>query len=389
MRATGGYNSLTREKTKTLNTRSAAQDAEAGSRGPKTESAGPMWRWEALVYVVCWAVLNAAPTQSQDSCGTATPSAMCTPKGLYSSSNHSAGGANVPRVLYAEHFGGPEDDWGDRINAAIQASFAAAPPAVIMLPMGVLNISKPLKLWRQRKSHDVDTTAANVSAFADLGAVWESIKGGEPSDLARGFHLRGVPGGGYASSALSTRLRWTGANDSVMLDMPAPWHCHISDLMLDGAGTEGLVGIRYRAGYEFGVNGGKVNTFERLSIFSLHVAIEVGGPMIPDLVSSSFRNLEIHDINVGLRFFGGNVAEMWVSELMIASFVSAGIELRGYAIRTARPRSAADTPPTRPPLQDADGREIFVEQLPAWALAHDGAVLACPPCVLCPCASLC
>ena len=98
---------------------------------------------------------------------------------------------------------------------------------------------------------------------------------------------------GYASSAGATHLRWTGANDSVMLDMPAPWHCHVSDLMLDGAGTPGVVGIRYRAGYEFGTNGGKSNVFERLSLFGLHVGFEVGGPLIPDLVGTSFRNLEV------------------------------------------------------------------------------------------------
>ena len=195
----------------------------------------------------------AAGAPAASSCATATPSTSCTPLGLFTSRNTSvhasiAGGANVPRVLYAEHFGQPQDDWGHRINAAIQASFATAPPTIIELPVGVLNISVPLKLWRQEVHAEKDTTADNVSAFADIGAVWESIRGGDPSDLARGFHLRGVPGGGYASSELSTRLRWTGANDSVMLDMPAPWHCHISDLMLDGVETEGLIGIRYRAG---------------------------------------------------------------------------------------------------------------------------------------------
>ena len=57
---------------------------------------------------------------------------------------------------------------------------------------------------------------------------------------------------------------------------------------------------------EFGANGGKMNVFERLSIFDMHVAIDVGGPLIPDLVGSSFRNLEIHDVDVGLRFFVRN-----------------------------------------------------------------------------------
>ena len=41
--------------------------------------------------------------------------------------------------------------------------------------------------------------------------------------------------------------------------------------------------------------------------------------------------------------------------------------------------SQASEPPARPPLVDADGFEIFVEQIPTWALEHDPAVLACPP----------
>ena len=68
---------------------------------------------------------------------------------------------------------------------------------------------------------------------------------------------------------------------------------------------------------EFGANGGKMNVFERLSIFDMHVAIDVGGPLIPDLVGSSFRNLEIHDVDVGLRFFVRN-QPLWIAQLSIA-----------------------------------------------------------------------
>jgi hypothetical protein len=210
------------------------------------------------------------------SCGGGASPQLCTPQGLYTARGTVRDGVNLPRVLYAEHFGAETDDWGTRINLAIQASFVGGGATIIELPVGLLNISVPVKLWRLRRSAHADTTASNVSEFADIGAVWEAVKGGEPSDAARGFHLRGVAGGGYASATLSTRLRWTGANNSVMLDMPAPWHCRVSDLMLDGGGTAGLIGIRYRAGYEFGLNGGKINTFERLSIFAMHVGIEVG-----------------------------------------------------------------------------------------------------------------
>jgi hypothetical protein len=101
--------------------------------------------------------------------------------------------------------------------------------------------------------------------------------------------------------------------------------------------------------------------------------------MIPDLVGSSFRNLEVHDVDVGLRFYGGNVAEMWLSESMLDHWRVAGVQLLGYAIRTARPRNSSRAAAVAPPLQDADGREIFVDSIPAYALAHDGAVLPCPP----------
>ena len=82
----------------------------------------------------------------QQNCSTSTAQPLCTPTGLFTARNSSksgrlANGANVARVLFAEHFGSDADDWGDRINAAIQASFAGAPPATIELPAGTLNIS--------------------------------------------------------------------------------------------------------------------------------------------------------------------------------------------------------------------------------------------------------
>jgi hypothetical protein len=312
-----------------------------------------------------------APPLPSDLCASEVPQSRCTPRGVFTSRNATgqqiAGGANLPVVLFAEHFGTSADDWGDRINAAIQAAFSIASPATIELPVGTLNVSVPIKLWRMRHTAHANTMASNVTPFANVGAVWESIKGGEEADLPRGFRLNGVAGGGYASSSLSTRLRWTGANDSVVIDLPAPWHCALSDFMIDGAVSSGVIGIRYRAGYEFQSNGGKSNVFERLSLFGLHVAMEVGGPLI-------------HDVDVGLRFFGGNVAEMWVSECMLAQWRVAGIQLLGYSIRTARPRpTQAGEQPTAPPLRDADGREIFVEQLPNYTIDHDPAILSCPP----------
>lgn len=73
-----------------------------------------------------------------------------------------------------------------------------------------------------RKTAHVDTSADAVDSFAALGEVWSAVKGGDVGDLAKGFHIRGVSGGAHASAHLSTKLRWNGANDSVMIDMPAP-----------------------------------------------------------------------------------------------------------------------------------------------------------------------
>jgi hypothetical protein len=86
-----------------------------------------------------------------------------------------------------------------------------------VLPLGTLNISVPIKLWRVRKSTHADTSADAVENFAALGEVWSAVKGGDVGDLPKGFHLRGVSGGAHSSAHLSTKLRWNGANDSVMI----------------------------------------------------------------------------------------------------------------------------------------------------------------------------
>jgi hypothetical protein len=50
------------------------------------------------------------------------------------------------------------------------------------------------------------------------------------------------------------------------------------------------------------------------------------------------------DVDVGIRFFGANVAEMWVTDIWLGHWREAGIELRGYSVRTARNASAKGTP---------------------------------------------
>ena len=58
------------------------------------------------------------------------------------------------------------------------------------------------------------------------------------------------------------------------------------------------------------------------------------------------------------------MAEMWVSDSLLGHWRGAGVQLRGYAVRTARNSSTAHTTAGIPVLRDADGREIFVEMVP-------------------------
>jgi hypothetical protein len=160
----------------------------------------------------------------------------------------------------------------------------------------------------------------------------------------------------------------------------APWAVTIKNLILDGSYTPGLIGIRYRAGYSHGVNGGKANLFENIGLHAMDTAVHVGGPLLPDLVGSSFRQLTIWDVRVGFRFFGANVAEMWLSDTKFNNYTEAGVQLVGYGIREARMMAARGTKPpsgSASVLADADGHEIFYEQVPKYARGQR--FLPCPP----------
>ena len=109
--------------------------------------------------------------------------------------------------------------------------------------------------------------------------------------------------------------------------MPAPWRCRLSDFAIDGQSTPGLIGVRYRPGYEFGRNGGKENTFERISVRGVDVGFDVGAPLNPDLVASRFAQLETYDTRIGVRFSGGDVISHWLSESSI-SFTEVGVKLQ-------------------------------------------------------------
>jgi hypothetical protein len=84
-------------------------------------------------------------------------------------------------------------------------------------------------------------------------------------------------------------------------------------------------------------------------------------------------------VEVGLLFFGANVAEHWVTECKYNNFTKAGIQLVGYSEREARPVAARGTKPAvnQPVLTDAAGNEIFYEQIPKYA--QNERMLPCPP----------
>ncbi len=263
-------------------------------------------------------------------------------------------------VVYAEAM--PGETWSEKINAAVQRALGGGAGGEVVLPPRWLEIDRPIKLWRQRTGADTDTRAEGVE-LGDLAAVYESIRGGRIQDLPRGLVLRGAAGG-------ATRLIWTGGPNQVVIDLPAPWYCEVRNISIDGNNTEGLVGIRYRAGWEFGTNGGKCNLFEGIRLTRMDVGFHVGGPFGPDLVAGEFRNIQISAVREGFRFVGANVAEMWLSGIMITNYDECGFNLITHSGRVVRGIAERDTPTEENVLRDADGREIFLEQIPETAIAQ-------------------
>ena len=260
-------------------------------------------------------------------------------------------------VVYADRMEG--ETWSEKINAAIQRALAGGATATVVLPPRFIEIDQPIKVWRQRVGDGVDTRAEGVE-LANLGETMASIKGGRSQDVARGLEIRG------AGSGVS-RLIWTGGPNQVVIDMPAPWDCSVNSLSIDGQNAEGLIGIRYRAGWEFGINGGKRDTFEDIVITRVHTGIHVGGPFIPDLVGTDLRNINVSACVDGLRFVSGNVAEMWVSNAMITGYEGAGFRLLGTTGRAVRTLAERDQEPDVPVFTDSYGHEIFLEQIPEEA----------------------
>jgi len=260
-----------------------------------------------------------------------------------------------PYRIYVEAM--PGDNWDEKIQNAVNRATGTWSGAEIILPGRTIELTQPIRLWRQRKidHRNIDTTADGV-ALAYLGNSYTAIKGGTGADLPRGITLRGTSRG-------ATNLLWKGEPEQVVIDMPAPWYCKVSDLTIDGANTEGLIGIRYRAGWEFGRNGGKHNRFENITITRVDVGFDIGGPFLPDLVDGIFQMIRVEAARIAFRVIGANVAEMWFREISIGTVQEAGFKLSGYSARLFRSIKEKDTPTSEIVVTDSDGREIFLEQV--------------------------
>lgn len=267
---------------------------------------------------------------------------------------HTRGDMGRAYTVYVEQM--PGESWDEKIRNAVNRAVFNGMGAEVVLPPSHLRITKPIRLWKQRKARNVDTLADGIE-LADVTQVWEAIKGGRVQDLPRGMVFRG-------STAGTTRLIWDGGPNQVIIDMPAPWDCTVSNLRIDGNNAEGTVGIRYRPGWEFGVNGGKKDLFERIELQRLDVGMHVGGPFGPDLVGSTFQHISVHACRIGFLLESANVAEMWFKECFVGDCEEAGFKLIGHRGRVLRRLTEKGTPTDEEVVVDAWGREIFLEQLP-------------------------
>ncbi len=180
------------------------------------------------------------------------------------------------------------------------------------------------------------------------------------------LNLRGGP----------TNLTYKGAPNKTILDMEAPNNCTISGLSIDGDNVPGTVGIRYRAGYERGVNGGKSNNFFNINLARLDIGMWIGDPFAPDLVGSGFYSLGINYTRICLLVEGANVAGMTFYNPIFSGYREAGIKLVGQTSRLIRRSTADPIPPNEVPdtpsvLTDVQtGSEIFEKDVPEYALKN-------------------
>ena len=280
----------------------------------------------------------------------------------------------VAYTLYAENF--PGSCWGEKINAAISHAIdIGSGTAIVQLPPGDLNVSTPIRFARSRPGDE----CSRLNSTRDIASVWQCAAGMTAADLPRGLTLRGMGGTTGNVYEGGTRLSWVGPPDNVVVEMPAPWHCHITRLTIHGLWVPGTMGIRYRAGWDFGTNGGKDNLFQDLNFEGLEIGLQIGDPLSPDLVGSVIERVECMGARHCFVLFGANVAEMHFNTIHANQFYgSAWLYLgsSGRSVRTQQQIAASPTVPrgadgTATVLTDMDGAtEISWEQLPTYAQQH-------------------
>ena len=280
----------------------------------------------------------------------------------------------VAYTLYAENF--PGSCWGEKINAAISHAIdVGSGTAIVQLPPGDLNVSTPIRFARSRPGNE----CSRLNSTRDIASVWQCAAGMTAADLPRGLTLRGM--GGTTGNVYDggTRLSWVGPPDNVMVEMPAPWHCHVTRLTIHGLWVPGMMGIRYRAGWDFGTNGGKDNLFQDLNFEGLEIGLQIGDPLSPDLVGSVIERVECMGARHCFVLFGANVAEMHFNTIHANQFYGSAWLYLGSSGRSVRTHQQILASPTVPRGADGtatvltdmdDATEISWEQLPIYAQQH-------------------
>eukprot|EP01043_Picozoa_sp_COSAG02_P032187 COSAG02_NODE_2141_length_9686_cov_3.045791_7_plen_355_part_00 len=286
---------------------------------------------------------------------------------------------SVAYILYAERF--PGACWGEKINAAItHAIDVGSGTAIVQLPPGDLNVSTTVRFARSRPGDACSQLSSELGAGTrDIAAVWQCAEGLSALDLPRGLTLRGMGGTTGDVYEGGTRLSWVGPPDNVVIEMPAPWHCHITRLTIHGLWVPRTMGIRYRAGWDFGTNGGKDNLFQDLNFEGLEVGLQIGDPLSPDLVGSVIERVECMGARHCFILFGANVAEMHFNTIHANQFYGSAWLYLGTSGRSVRTQQQIAASPAVPRGADGaatvltdvdDYTEISWEQLPLYAQQH-------------------
>jgi len=191
-----------------------------------------------------------------------------------------------------------------------------------------------------------------------------------PKGGAKGIDVTGSGG------AEGTQISYRGPEGSVVFDLSAPWGCSLRNLSIDADNTPGVIGIWYHGGYDRGTNGGKNNMFENIILRRMDVGIHIGDPFGPDLVGSTFRNIWISYMRVGVQIEGANVTGMAFYNLSGSTWNEAGIKIIGHTARRLRASPDDEIPEPEVPgvpavVTDANtGKELFQDDVPEYALKH-------------------